>query len=152
VNAVMIPTPYGASFMMPVARVMNLYRRHSGARAVKVVRTPDGLDITASRTGKRVFLHVVNTNRTRSVAAGLEVSGMKAISGRVFEIAAPPELEIIDGNAALLQPVEKKLLRSMEWRFPPPRSRLLRCRLNLEKYSIGIGDRFGCQARPSSRR
>jgi alpha-N-arabinofuranosidase len=118
VNAIMIPTPYGASFMMPVARVMNLYRRHSGAKALKVIRTPDGLDITASRTGKRIFLHVVNTNRTRSVPAHLEVRGMKAISARTFEIAAPPELEIIDGNAALLEPVEKKLPRSMEWRFP----------------------------------
>jgi hypothetical protein len=57
VNAVMIPTPpgKGKSFLMPVAQVMSLYRHHVGKRFVDVTSHPDGLDVTASRTGDMLF-------------------------------------------------------------------------------------------------
>jgi len=84
VNAIMIPVPGGQSFMMPVAMVMSLYRNHTGKQAVQVTATPDYLDVTASRTGNRIFLHVVNTNRTKSVATQLKIDGMKILSGRTF--------------------------------------------------------------------
>ena len=41
-NAIMIPVPGGRSFMMPVAMAASLYRRHTGAKAVAVTRTPGG--------------------------------------------------------------------------------------------------------------
>ena len=71
VNAVMIPTPSGKgkAFLMPVARVMSLYRHHTGTHFVNVNRNPGGLDVTASRTGNRIFLHVANLLRTRTVQA-----------------------------------------------------------------------------------
>ena len=40
VNAVMIPTPHGQSYLMPVARVMKLYRHHIGSHAVEVKSCP----------------------------------------------------------------------------------------------------------------
>jgi murein DD-endopeptidase MepM/ murein hydrolase activator NlpD len=39
-NAIMIPVPTGKSYMMPVAMVMSLYRRHSGREAIEVTGTP----------------------------------------------------------------------------------------------------------------
>jgi alpha-N-arabinofuranosidase len=119
VNAIMIPVPGGRSYMMPVARVMSLYRKHSGQKAVDLVATPDGLDVTASRTGDRVFLHVVNTHRARSVAAQLGVDGRAIRSGRVFEIAVDPEFEVMETCAEELSPLCKELPKGGCWTFPP---------------------------------
>jgi hypothetical protein len=52
---------------------MSFYRKHLGADAIAVTQTPDGLDVTASRTGKQIRLHVINTCRTRSVTCRLAV-------------------------------------------------------------------------------
>jgi alpha-L-arabinofuranosidase len=118
VNAVMIPVPGGQSFMMPVARVMSLYHHHSGDKAVTVKRTPDGLDITASRTGKRVYLHVINTNRQRSVSAQIAIGGMDIASGRIFELAGEPEHEIIRAQPNGVTLSEKTLPQGGRWTFP----------------------------------
>jgi alpha-N-arabinofuranosidase len=96
VNAVMIPVPGGRSYMMPVARVMSLYRHHSGAGAVKVARAPGDLDVTASRTGDRFYLHAVNTHRQRDITTALDVAGRPIDSGRVFTLVADPEAEVIE--------------------------------------------------------
>ena len=68
-NAVIIPTPKGnnRAYLQPVARVMQLYRHHIGSHAIRVGNQPDGLDVVASRRGDTVYLHVANTQRTRSV-------------------------------------------------------------------------------------
>ncbi|MHC4396948.1 MAG: alpha-L-arabinofuranosidase [Planctomycetota bacterium] len=118
-NAIMIPTPGGKSFMMPVAMIMSLYRRHTGQKAVDVTDVPEGLDVTASRTGNKVFLHVVNTKRTRSVTAQLAVGRMTIGSGRVFEIAIDPELEVFKSSPELLSPKQKILPESGLWTFAP---------------------------------
>ena len=117
VNAVMIPVPGGRAFLMPVARVMSLYRRHTGRRALTVLKAPAPLDVTASRTASRVFLHVVNTSRTRSVAVRLRLGGLAIRKGRVFEIAADPAYEVIRHDDVLC-PVEKELPPNARWRFP----------------------------------
>ncbi len=118
VNAVMIPVPGGKSFMMPVALVMCLYRHHTGEKAIDVTDVPDDLDVTASRTGDRVFLHVVNTSRDRSVTAQLAVRGMQITSGRVFEMAGDPEYEVIQTQPSEVVPVEKDLPAGARWTFP----------------------------------
>ena len=117
-NAIMIPTPGGKSFMMPVASVMSLYRKHSGRKSLDVVASPDGLDVTASRTGKRIFLHVVNTNSTRSVKTTLQIRGMKITGGRVFEIADDPMREIDETAPELFSPTMHALPASARWTFP----------------------------------
>jgi alpha-N-arabinofuranosidase len=119
-NAVMIPTPQGsgAPFLMPVAMMMALYRRHTGESAAAVVSAPDDLDVAASRTGDRVFLHVANVSRTRPVAARFEVSGRAIAAGRVFQIALGPEYEIFRSEPELTRPGESDLPPSGEWTFP----------------------------------
>ena len=119
VNAVMIPVPRGKAYLMPVAMVMGLYRHHSGEQAVGVSHVPDGLDVTASRTGDRVYLHVVNTSRDRSAAARLAVEGMTITSGRVFEMAGDPEYEVIQTRPNEIVAVQKKLSADARWTFPP---------------------------------
>lgn len=118
VNAVMIPVPGGESYLMPVALVMALYRRHTGEQAVGVAKNPDGLDVTASRTGERVYLHVVNTNRDRSVTTRLTIDGMSIKSGQVFELAADPEFEVIETQAREIKPICKDLPSDGTWTFP----------------------------------
>jgi alpha-L-arabinofuranosidase len=119
-NAIMIPVPHGRerAFMMPVARVMGLYRAHVGRQAVEVIKTPADLDVTASRSGDRVYLHVVNTSRTRSVDARLAVEGMAIRSGSVWEIAADPEFEVWSAVAEVIAPKRKDLAAGGLWTFP----------------------------------
>ena len=118
VNAVMIPVPRGKSYLMPVALVMSLYRHHTGNKAIGVNNVPDGLDVTASRSPDRIYLHVVNTNRDRSVTARLRVEEMKIKSGQVFEMAGDPEYEVIETHPDEIVPVEKNLPVSGRWTFP----------------------------------
>ena len=118
VNAIMIPSQWGRPYLMPVAQVMSLYRRHSGEKAVDVAASPAELDVTASRTENRVFLHVVNVSRTRAMRVELEVEGTRITSGRVFEIADEPMREIDEIFPDLFRPIEKALPEGLSWVFP----------------------------------
>ncbi len=117
-NAVMIPVPAGQSYMMPVAMVMSLFRKHSGKQAVAVTDTPADLDVTASRTGNHFFLHVVNTNRTRGVEASFRVQQAGIASGRVYWFAPEPEVEIFEYRPEYTFPREKELDAQWSWTFP----------------------------------
>ncbi len=119
VNAVMIPVPHGRSYLMPVARVMKLYRHHIGEQAVDVTRTPDGLDVVASRTGNKLFLHVVNVNADRSVATNLDLPGATIAQATAFEIADDPMVEVSDLNSTTVMQIHKRQLASgAPWEFP----------------------------------
>jgi alpha-L-arabinofuranosidase len=118
VNAIMIPVPGGKSFMMPVALVMSLYRHHTGDKAVTVTRTPEGLDVTASQRGDRLYLHVVNINREQSVSTQIVIAGMQIESGRVFEMAGNPEYEVIQTQPHEVTAKEKTLPSDARWTFP----------------------------------
>jgi hypothetical protein len=116
-NAILID---GArAYMQPVARVMSLYRHHVGQQALDLLRTPADLDVTASRTGNKIFLHVVNTQRARSVAARVTVAGMTIRSGSVFEIAVDPDFEVWAETRDVIAPRRKDLPAAGLWSFPP---------------------------------
>jgi alpha-L-arabinofuranosidase len=122
VNAVMIPMPRfrGAAFMMPVARAMSLYRHYSGTHAAEVTQTPDGLDVVASVDGDKLFVHVVNTERTRSLSANLSVAGRSISGGKVHQIATESTNEITRFNPDDIAPVERALGDDpAKWTFPP---------------------------------
>jgi alpha-L-arabinofuranosidase len=119
VNALMIPVPHGKSYLMPVARVMKLYRHHIGKHAVNVAATPDGLDVVASRTGDKLFLHVVNTNRDRSVAAQFRAAGAQTKGAKSFGIADEPMVEVSNLNGdKVMQINERSLTADGPWEFP----------------------------------
>jgi alpha-N-arabinofuranosidase len=120
-NAVIIPTPRGnnRAYLQPVARVMQLYRHHVGTHAVQVIGAPEGLDVVASRRGDTAYLHVANTYRTRSVTAAIQIGDRAPRSGRVFEIAADPAVEVSYLNAAdVMKTVAKPLAATGVWEFP----------------------------------
>lgn len=117
-NAVILPTPYGHSFMMPVAMVMTLYRKHVGSNAVSAESSTNDLDITASRTGKTVFLHVVNTRRTETVTTQFQISGEEIQSGKVYTIALDPAYEIFQHEPEITSPKESALSKNNVWTFP----------------------------------
>ncbi len=119
VNAVMIPVPHGKSYLMPVARVMKLYRRHIGREAITVKRAPEGLDVVASRTQDKLFLHVVNTRRDRRTSARLNLGRARIRNVIAFEIADDPMLEVSDLNSReVMQTSERKLSADGAWEFP----------------------------------
>ena len=103
---------------MPVALVMTLYRKHTGKRALEVLEAPDGLDVTASRTEDRVFLHVINTHRTRSASADLEVRGLRILKGKVLTLSADPEAEVIETDPDVVKLTTRELAPSGSWTFP----------------------------------
>jgi hypothetical protein len=122
VNAIMVRNPFGptsGAYLMPVARAMSLYRRHMGRQALRVEHTPQGLDVTASRRGKKVFLYVVNTDRLRAVRARLKVPGWQIRSGRLFEIADDPWREMDVTIRDAFAPQKRTLPANAAWRFPP---------------------------------
>jgi alpha-L-arabinofuranosidase len=121
VNAVMLQVPRGVSYLMPVAAVMRLFKRHNGNQGVTVKSAPSELDIAASRSGSKLFLHVANMNYSSSSEATLAVDGMAVIGGRVLEIAPEdPRQEISPLNPDVFNPRERPLAPAeiLKWRFP----------------------------------
>lgn len=117
VSAVMIPTPSGASYLMPVASIARLFRRHTGAQHIAVKSAPPGLDIAASRTANRIFLHVANLEYRKAVEATFAVAGLRVQSGRVFEIAPEDLRQYVNPDQPnVFAPRESPL--SATWRFP----------------------------------
>lgn len=121
VNAIMLPTPQGKSkaYMMPVARVMALYRKHIGKKAIGITASPKDLDITGSRTGDRIYLHVVNTSRTRSVPIHLEIEQRRIVSGIVFQLATSPDFQIDEISSDSFGVTKHNLPDDGCWKFPP---------------------------------
>lgn len=118
VMAVQTPVPTGKTFLMPVASIARLFKRNNGEQGVGVKTAPSSLDIAASRTANRVFLHVLNLDCSKPVDVSFRVAGMNIASGRVLEIA-PSNLRayVNQDQPAIFQPVEKALTTT--WRFPP---------------------------------
>jgi alpha-N-arabinofuranosidase len=117
-NAIMMHVPTQESFMMPVAKIMSLYSKHSGKQFLEVSGVQDGLDITASRTGNTFYLHVINTNRVRPVKTMLKVNGMSVKSGKAFELSTDPEFEIMRVANDPLKPKERVLSVNEPVDFP----------------------------------
>ena len=117
-NAILMTSPGKVSYMLPVAHIMSLYRHHTGKKALCITKTPADLDVFASRTGDTVYLHAANINRTRPVRTAIEIPGARIVSGKVSEIAVPPELETYSFNKEEFEPKEKRLPKDRVWRFP----------------------------------
>lgn len=120
VNAMLLQVPGGACYLTPAGAIARLFRRHTGTHGVSVSRTPDGLDVTATRAAGKVFLHIVNTRYNRAVEARFAVAGASIASGRVFQVA-PSDLRTaaVPDQPGIFHPVESPLPPDLSWRFPP---------------------------------
>ena len=121
VNAVMLQAPRGVSYLMPVASVAQLFKAHEGRQGVRVAAAPSGLDVAATRSGNRIFLHVVNVEYGRSVAAGFTVEGMAVRSATVHWIAPEDLRQYVNSDQPdVFRPTatELKAAGGFAWRFP----------------------------------
>lgn len=105
----MIPVPTGEAFMMPVAKIMHLYRHPTGKSFIITKGMPDELDVTASSTDNKIFLHVVNTNRIKAINSFFKIDNIAFSSGKAFELSTDPSFEIMSASNESLQP-KKRLL------------------------------------------
>jgi hypothetical protein len=111
--AVALPTPR-AAYPMPAGSIARLFRRHNGTHAVAVKRAPAGLDIAASRSGSRLYLHVANLEYGRAVEAAFP--GAKG--GRVFEIAPENLRSSVNQDQREIFSPREKVMAGASWRFP----------------------------------
>jgi len=109
VNAIMIPVPEGRSFLMPVAKIMSLYRNHTGTQYLEVANVPEGLDITASRSDDTIYLHVVNTKRSLPVRMHINATALNVKSAKAFELSGDPDHEIMSAENDAFIPRERVL-------------------------------------------
>lgn len=108
-NAIMLPSPWnsGAAYFLPAGSVMQLMGNHIGKKALDVRVSDDaGIDVCASRTGNRVFLHLVNLNRKNAQKLSFEIGGRSAVPCRILEIAADPAEEVCILTPDLFAPQE----------------------------------------------
>lgn len=120
VNALMLPTPpsAGRAYLLPVGSVMSLYRHHVGAQAVGVQAT-GGLDVTASRTGNRLYVHLVNPSPDTAIDIDLRAPGYSLGDLEAWEIAAPPFAEVDEYQPDVFAPVERAWPKGGALRVPP---------------------------------
>ncbi|MFB6249077.1 MAG: hypothetical protein ABEL97_10955 [Salinibacter sp.] len=124
VNAVRMPVPHWGddSYLLPVATVMRLFKKYKGEQGLSMNAVPSDLDIAASRSGKEVYLHVVNLSYNSAVEADLTVSGQSVGDGQVHEIAPERPREYVNRERPdVFAPEETSLDASgtPTWRFPP---------------------------------
>jgi alpha-N-arabinofuranosidase len=120
-NAIIHQVPGGVSYLLPVAAVMRLFKRHNGTHGVAVKSAPTNLDVCASRAGNKLFLHVANMNYSGAIEATYAVDGFVATGGRVLEISPEnPRQEISPINPDVFKPREHALAAAdtLKWRFP----------------------------------
>ena len=116
-NAVMLQTPRGVTYLMPVGSIARLFKRHNGTHGIAVKSAPAGLDIAASRAGNKVYLHIANLEYRKTVEASFELEGLSVKAGRVFQIAPGNMREAVSQD----QPnafAEKESPLAGSWRFP----------------------------------
>ena len=120
VNAVMLPTPAyaGKPYLMPVGEVMRLFCRHSGESAVPVTSSDSSADVTASMTGDRIYLHVVNTKSDQSLSLPLRVAGRTIQKATAWEIAASPWAEVNMLDREIFQP-RRRMIEPASYSIPP---------------------------------
>ena len=120
-NALLMQIPGKVSYLLPAGAVMRLFKRHNGRQAIAVKSAPPSLDIAASRTDDKFFLHVANTEFSRSIEASFAVQDFTATGGRVLAIA-PESLRqnVNENNPRAVMPREHALPPAdvFRWRFP----------------------------------
>ncbi|MES2710288.1 MAG: alpha-L-arabinofuranosidase [Pseudomonadota bacterium] len=122
VAAVRLQVPRGVSYLTPAGSVMRLFGRHNGDHSVAIRGTPTELDVAASRSGDRIFLHVANLSYDAAVEATFVVDGHIIAGGRILEIAPEhPRQAVSQDQPDALAPREHQLApgQTVTCRFPP---------------------------------
>jgi alpha-N-arabinofuranosidase len=98
VNAVMLGSPREQPYLLPVGHIMRLFRKLSGTHGVSAASSDSSLEVSASRTGDKLYLHVVNTSLDHGASIDLDLGGVAARAVRCHRIN--PDLDAgIDSTA-----------------------------------------------------
>ena len=117
VTAVALPVPKGRSFLMPVGSIARLFARNNGQHGVAATG-PSSLDIAASRSADKVYLHVVNLDSGSAVTASLFVQSAPIVSARLLEIAPEDPREYVNQDRSdIFAPKERVLPPNESVRF-----------------------------------
>lgn len=120
-NALIHQVPAGISYLLPAGAVMRLFKNHNGTHGIGVKSCPTNLDVAASRSGNKLFLHVANRNYSGAIETTFAAVGRMIQSGRVFEISPEsPRQEISPLNPEVFDPSEREIsaANTLKWRFP----------------------------------
>jgi alpha-N-arabinofuranosidase len=118
-NVVMLPTPGGKAYVMPVGKVSALYSQHTGKQSITVSGMPKELDVVASRTGDKYFLHVVNTSTNQTQQCRVTIEGVELKKGKAWEItAADPFAEITSSKDDPMTTKTREVNLAMPITFP----------------------------------
>ncbi|MBQ9921624.1 MAG: hypothetical protein IJO52_05520, partial [Clostridia bacterium] len=99
-NALILPTPMiegNKCYLQPVGEVMRLFAAHQGKKALDV-STNASLDITASKTDNKIFLHIANTSMNNSAKVKLDIGEAVIKNAIMHYIAEDSETEITPAN------------------------------------------------------
>lgn len=119
VNAIMCTNPieWHKPYLQPVGWVMSLFGAYTGDEALSFPENTE-LDITASRRGNTIFLHVVNDSMNTKVPTVFEVEGETIESVTVHEIKEDIRTEISYLNPEVFKPSVMNV-EGTAWTFPP---------------------------------
>ncbi|MBE6689542.1 MAG: hypothetical protein E7588_09785 [Ruminococcaceae bacterium] len=99
-NALIIQTPMiekNDCYLQPVGEVMRLFCAHKGEKALDI-SCNSAVDITASKTGNKVFLHMANTSMTSTAEIKLDLGSQSIKNAVMYSITADPATEITPAN------------------------------------------------------
>lgn len=99
VNAVMLGSPAEQPYLLPVGHIMKLFRDHSGNKAIAVSSSASQVELSASRQGNKVYVHMVNTDLDSDVALDLSIEGLQITGGE--QITINPGLDAAIDSTAL---------------------------------------------------
>lgn len=120
VSAVMLPVPRGNSFLTPAGSVARLFRKVNGTHGASVLRVPSGVDVAASISGNKAFLHLANLQWNRPAQIAVVVEGRQIAGGRAWTIAPQDVRESVSPqNPDAFVPVESALPADGKWSLPP---------------------------------
>ncbi len=105
-NALIIPSQ-NKCYLQPVGEVMRLFGAHQGEKALDVT-TDTHLDITASKTGSKIFLHIANTSMNACTEVKLDIGDQEIKNAVMYYIAENPETEITPANMGCFE--EKNII------------------------------------------
>lgn len=86
VNAVMLGSPREQPYLLPVGHIMRLFRRQSGTHGLAVTSDSTSIEVSASRSGDTLYVHVVNTSLDGPADVTLDFGGGAAKSIRAHRI------------------------------------------------------------------
>jgi alpha-L-arabinofuranosidase len=97
VNAVMLGSPREVPYLLPVGHIMRLFKRVSGTHVAAATSASGSIEVSASRSDGKVYVHVVNTDIAGDTSIDIDVGS--AAKSVVCHRINPPLDAGIDSTA-----------------------------------------------------